>query len=242
MNVERFVIVGTQKNPIGAEPDRWGAWVKYEDYQAAEARSTSNQCSCGTWLRKHEDGSEPRTPTCRPLSWQEVAEKSNEAALARRKEANEAEARADAGWSEALTYKLVSEEFEARAERFERAIHEARMELTRRAETAQRDADTAAGAFETAFFESAADAYKSALDLLWAEGGSPMLCQIGGFTWDPNVDGECPNHGLRDRHGNPRTSGAFCGKEGPEDTDGTPILGCCSIPVEAKLTTALEEA
>lgn len=58
-----------------------------------------------------------------------------------------------------------------------------------------------------------------------------MRCQIGGFTWETNLDGECPNHGLRDRYGNARTQGAFCGEHGPEDRDGTPILGCCSLPV-----------
>lgn len=57
-----------------------------------------------------------------------------------------------------------------------------------------------------------------------------MLCQIGGFSWDTDLEGECPNHGLNDRWGNPRRTGAFCGDEGPEDRTGIPILGCCSLP------------
>jgi hypothetical protein len=52
---------------------------------------------------------------------------------------------------------------------------------------------------------------------------STMYCQIGHFHWDIVLDGECPNHG-------PHRRGGCCGKEGPEDSDGTPILGCCSIP------------
>lgn len=59
-----------------------------------------------------------------------------------------------------------------------------------------------------------------------------MRCQIGAFTWYMGLDGECPNHGLRDRWGKPRTAGAFCGAEGPEDRHGTPILGCCSVVSE----------
>ncbi len=59
-----------------------------------------------------------------------------------------------------------------------------------------------------------------------------MWCQLGNFPWSLTLDGECPNHGFHDRWGNSRLRGAFCGKEGPEDSQGTPILGCCSIPEE----------
>lgn len=59
---------------------------------------------------------------------------------------------------------------------------------------------------------------------------SDMYCLKGGFSWSSEIDGECPNHGLHDRWGNKRTSGAFCGEEGPEDKEGVPFLGCCSIP------------
>lgn len=60
-----------------------------------------------------------------------------------------------------------------------------------------------------------------------------MFCHVGLFHWSSSIDGECPNHGLHDRYGNLRT-GAFCGDEGPEDRYGTPILGCCSSPVDTQ--------
>lgn len=59
-----------------------------------------------------------------------------------------------------------------------------------------------------------------------------MWCQVGGFTWNLELDKYCPNHGSHDRWGNKRDkSYSLSGDDGPYNVDNQePYLDCCSIP------------